>query len=202
MKIRQRTKKSPLIFKGSFPPFKKVKIEIFPPHDSSNWFELLRMEPEKLGGLIQRDFVGPVYDYIIGHPALFLKPEVLRELKNRKIPIGPARGIHRGREVFIRRIKNLTAYTYCLVTHWLKKPEDEWPNPLKELVKQSSKYTYHGRRERSKPRRVTAYIMEMDFGKEREKYHLRKWTEDPEAFGRAFISNNKYAKFVKTICRS
>jgi len=44
--------------------------------------------------------------------------------------------------------------------------------------------------------------MEMDFGKEREKYHLRKWTKDPEAFERTFISNNKYAKIAKTICGS
>src|SRR5512136_1151526 len=107
-----------------------------------------------------------------------------------------------GRDDFVDKMKRYTAYVYCWVEYWLKKPQDEWPDPLKELVRQSSKYTYRGRRERSKPRRVTAYIMEMDFGKEREKYHLRKWTKDPEAFGRAFISNNKYAKFVKTICRS
>ena len=107
-----------------------------------------------------------------------------------------------GKDDFVDKMKRYTAYVYCWAEYWLKKPQDEWPDPLKELVRQSSKYTYRGRRGRSKPRSVTAYIMEMDFGKEREKYHLRKWTKDPEAFGREFISNNKYAKFVKTICKS
>jgi hypothetical protein len=107
-----------------------------------------------------------------------------------------------GREDFVDKMKRYAAYVYCWAEYWLKKPQHEWPEPLKQLVRQLSKQTYHGRRERPKPPRVTAYIMEMDFGKEREKHHLKKWTKDPEAFGRAFISNNKYAKFVKTICRS
>ena len=108
----------------------------------------------------------------------------------------------RGREDFVDRMKRYAAYVYCWAEYWLNKPEDEWPEPLKELAKKLSKYTDRGRRERPKPPRVTAYIMEMDFGKEREKHHLKKWTKDPEAFRRTFISNNKYAKFVKTICRT
>jgi hypothetical protein len=92
-----------------------------------------------------------------------------------------------GREDFVDKMKRYAAYVYCWAEYWLKKPQDEWPEPLKELVRQLSKQTYHGRRERPKPPRVTAYIMEMDFGKEREKHHLRKWTKDPEAFEKTFI---------------
>jgi hypothetical protein len=118
------------------------------------------------------------------------------------ISVKPGRGIDRGREDFIDKAKRYAAYVYCWTEYWLKKPQDEWPEPLRELVRKLGEYAYHGRKERPKPRRVTAYIMERDFGKEREKYGLRQWTKDPEAFGRTFISNNKYAKFVKTICRS
>ena len=118
------------------------------------------------------------------------------------ISVGPGRGIGKGKEDFVNKVKRYAAYVYCWAEYWLKKPQDEWPEPLKELVRQLSKYTYQGKRERPKPPRVTAYVMEMDFGKEREKHHLRKWTKDLEAFERTFISNNKYAKFVTTICRS
>jgi hypothetical protein len=107
-----------------------------------------------------------------------------------------------GREDFVDKMKRYAAYVYCWAEYWLKKPQDEWPEPLRELVQKLDKDAYHGRKERPKPRRVTAYVMEKDFGKERGKYHLKKWTKDPEAFARAFISNNKYAKFVKAICRS
>jgi hypothetical protein len=106
-----------------------------------------------------------------------------------------------GREEFVDKVKRYAAYVYCWAEYWLKKPQNQWPEPLNELVRKLGKYAYRGRKERPESWRVTAYIMEMDFGKEREKYHLRKWTKDPEAFGRTFISNNKYAKFVKTICR-
>jgi hypothetical protein len=106
------------------------------------------------------------------------------------------------KEDFVDKMKRYTAYVYCWAEYWLKKPQDDWPEPLKELVKKLNKRTCKGRRERPKPPRVVAYIMELDFGKEREKHHLTKWTKDPEGFERTFISNNKYAKFVKTICRS
>ncbi len=104
-------------------------------------------------------------------------------------------------EDFIDKVKRYTAYVYCWAEYWLKKPQHEWPESLKELVKKLGKYAYLGKGKRPESRRVTAYIMEMDFGKERERYHLKKWTKDPESFGRAFISDNKYAKFVKTICK-
>ena len=107
-----------------------------------------------------------------------------------------------GREDFLDKMKRYGAYVYCWAEYWLKKPQDEWPESLKEIAKRLSKYSDHGRRERPKAPRVTAYIMEMDYGKERINHHLKKWTKDPEAFERAFISNNKYARFVKTICRS
>ena len=133
----------------------------------------------------------------------FVKPEdivsMIRNLSKATFDYISAKA---GREDFVDKMKRYAAYVYCWTEYWLKKPQDEWPEPLKELVRKLDKDARHGRKERPKPRRVTAYVMEKDFGKEREKYHLRKWTRDPEAFGRTFISNNKYAKFVKTICRS
>ncbi len=104
-----------------------------------------------------------------------------------------------GRNDFVDKVKRYAAYVYCWAEYWLKKPQDEWPESLRELVRKLGKH--RGRKERPESQRVTAYIMEMDFGKERERYHLKKWTKDPEAFGRTFIANNKYAKFVKTICK-
>ncbi len=106
-----------------------------------------------------------------------------------------------GREDFVDKVKRYAAYVYCWAEYWLNKPQDEWPESLRDLVRKLSKHAYPGRKERPESRRVTAYVMEMDFGKERERYHLKKWTKDPEAFGRTFISNNKYAKFVKAICK-
>jgi len=106
-----------------------------------------------------------------------------------------------GKEDFVDKIKRYAAYVYCWTEYWLKKPQEEWPESLRGLVRKLGKYAYHRKKERPDPRRVTAHIMEMDFGKERERHHLRKWTKDPEAFGRTFISNNKYARFVKTICK-
>ena len=132
----------------------------------------------------------------------FVKPEdivsIIRNLSKATFDYISAKP---GREDFVDKIKRYAAYVYCWTEYWLKKPQDEWPESLKELVRKLGKSAYHRRKERPEPGRVTAHIMEMDFGKEREKYHLRKWTKDPEAFGRTFISNNKYAKFVKTICR-
>jgi len=132
----------------------------------------------------------------------FAKPEdivsMIRKLSKTTFDYISAK---RGREDFVDKIKRYAAYVYCWTEYWLKKPQNEWPESLKELVRKLGKYPHHRRNERPEPRRVTAYIIEMDFGKEMEKYHLRKWTKNPESFGRTFISNNKYAKFVKTICR-
>jgi len=133
----------------------------------------------------------------------FVKPEgIIDVIRNLSKTTFDYISVKSGREDFLDKMKRYSAYVYCWAEYWLKKPQDEWPEPLKELVRQLSRYPYHGRRKKPTPARVTAYIMEKDFGKEREKHHLIKWTKDPKAFERAFISGNKYAKFVKTICRS
>jgi len=46
---------------------------------------------------------------------------------------------------------------------------------------------------------ITAYIMERDYGKEREKYKPRSspWTDDPEGFKKSYILNSPYMKGVK-----
>jgi len=132
----------------------------------------------------------------------FAKPEeIVSIIRNLSKAAFDYISVKPGKEDFLDKIKRYAAYVYCWAEYWLKKPQDEWPESLKELVRKMGKYAYYGKEKRPEPRRVTAYIMELDFGREREKYHLRKWTKDPEAFGRTFISNNKYARFVKTICR-
>ena len=117
------------------------------------------------------------------------------------ISVGSGRGTDRSKEDFVNKVKRYAAYVYCWALYWLKKPEDEWPEPLKKIVNKMGKSAYHRSQNTPQPQRVTAYIMERDFGKERKKYHLKKWTENPEVFGRTFILNNKYARFVKVICR-
>lgn len=176
----KRTKGTRLLStEGTFlplpPPSKDLTLEISASPDT--WRALYIMsfaKPEDLVNTI-RNLSKTTFDYISAKP---------------------------GREDFLEKMKRYAAYVYCWAEYWMRKPQDEWPKPLKELVRQLSKHTYHGRRERPKPQRVTAYIMEMDFGKEREEHHLKRWTKDPEAFEKTFISENKYARFVETICKS
>ncbi len=117
------------------------------------------------------------------------------------ISLESGRGIDRSEEDFVNKVKRYAAYVYCWALYWLKKPQDEWPEPLKKIVNKMGKSAYHKSQKTPQPQRVTAYIMERDFGKERKRYRLKKWTENPEVFGRMFILNNKYASFVKVICR-
>lgn len=180
MKIKQRTKKSPLIFEGSFPPaFKKVKIEISPPHDVLNWFELLRIKPEELGKLFRRDFVGPVIDHLL-----------------RK----PARGIHRGREEFISWVKYRAAFTYWFITYWLNRPARSQPRHFKDLVAEvPPRLSRSGKTKPPGALEITIHIMEKMFGKERRSHGLKKWTDNPESFRRTFVSakNNEHIEWFR-----
>jgi len=139
----------------------------------------------------------------------FAKPEaivkIVRDLSKAAydhISVGPRRGIGRRKEDFVNKVKRYAAYVYCWACHWLEKPQDEWPEPLREIVTKMDRSARHGAKKEPGPQRVTAYIMERDFGKERKKYYPKSWTEDPEGFRRTFISNNNYARFVKIICRN
>ncbi len=138
----------------------------------------------------------------------FAKPEtivnIIRNLSKAAydhISVGSGRDIDKSKKIFLNKVKRYAAYVYCWASHWLEKPQEEWPEPLKEIVKKIDKSAYHRSERKPQPQRVTAYIMERDFGKERKQYHLKKWTEHPEVFRRTFILNNKYARFVKIMCR-
>jgi hypothetical protein len=176
----QRTKKSPLIFKGSLPPFfEKLKIEIWPPHDVLNWFALLRMTPDELSRIIQKDFIGPAIDYLLRRPA---------------------RGIQSGREEFTHRVKCRAAYTYCLITYWLSKPAENQPQHFKDLVAEvGPRLSRSGKAKPPGALEITVHVMEKRFFKERRSHGLKKWSENPDTFRRTFISakNNKYMEWFK-----
>ena len=193
MKIKQRTKKDPLIFEGSLPPLlKKIKITISPPHHVLNWFELLHMKPEELGRLIQRDFVGLAIDHLLKKPG---------------------RGIYRNKEIFTNKIKLISAYTFHLIDYWLKKPregwpfdsskQEEWPKLFEDIMEAETKtkeYSHEGRKLRPKTHILTAYIMERDFGEERERCNPNShpWTDDCDAFRKTYISSNPYMKWFQS----
>ncbi|MGD0276061.1 MAG: hypothetical protein ABSB79_08395 [Syntrophales bacterium] len=194
MKINQRTPKDPLIFEGSFPPlFKKIKITISPPHDVSSWFELLRMRPEDLGRIVHRDLVGPAIDHLLKKPG---------------------RGIHRGKEAFTNKIKLCSAYTFCLIDYWLKKPQEEWPMDMSKKkewpklfkdiseakTKMKAHFHHEGKELKPKTHKLTAYIIERDFGKEREKLNPKSnpWTDEPDSFKKTYILNNPYMNWFIT----
>jgi len=182
----KRTKHLDLISaEGTFlrlpPPHKNLSLDISASPDA--WRTLYIMSFAKPGETVNiiRDLSKAAYDHISA---------------------GPGRSVDRNKEDFVNKVRRYAAYVYCWAYHWLKKPEDKWPEPLKEIITKMGKSAYHNNKTRPDPQRVTAFVMEMDFEKEREKYHLRDWTKDPEAFGRTFILNNRYAKFVKTVCKS
>ena len=189
MDIKTRRKKTKdrdlLSAEGTFlslpPPYRNLSIEISASPDA--WRTLYIMSFGKPGDIVNiiRDLSKAAYD---------------------NITVGSGRGITRSREDFVNKVKRYAAYVYCWAFYWLKKPQNEWPEPLKTIVTKMGKSAYHRSQKGPQPQRVTAYIMERDFGKERKNYHLKKWTENPEVFERTFILNNKYARFVKVICKS
>ena len=115
----KRTKGTRLLStEGTFlplpPPSKDLTLEISASPDT--WRALYIMsfaKPEDLVSMI-RNLSKTTFDYISAKP---------------------------GREDFVDKMKRYAAYVYCWAEYWLKKPQDEWPEPLKELVRQLSKYS-------------------------------------------------------------
>jgi len=132
-------------------------------------------------------------------------PQIVREVIGRsteaiyqRLTQKPGRGIHNGRERFMARMKILTAYLYRHLLERLKEPRETWPEPLEAIVKDFEASPYSRRKPRIKPSKLVAHIMERNYGKERRKHGLKKWTEDVESFRRTFVSNNKFRVwFVK-----
>jgi hypothetical protein len=182
MKIKYGRTKKDLTLEHIFPPpFEQYKLKISAlPEAWEALYILYYMKPEYVEGLIFH-FAMTAY----------------KELHRKR-----GRGVQSGREDFMHRMKWYTAYIYHWVNYWFKKSPKEWPNSLRKIIKeggnQLESFTYLGKEKRLRTDSVTAYIMEKRFGKERKRQGLKKWTDDSDTFRRTFISNNKYAKFIKS----
>lgn len=164
----------------SHPVYHKIKLKISASRES--WLSLSSLStesPERLGDLIYFNFTEPARRLICPGPRF--------------------RGINRGREIFVLRMKELIPPTYYWVFWWLKEPSENWPTGLSKLVEEFKSQPPHisGRRNIPSAAEVTAYLFEKDFGKERKKNGLLKWIDDPVRFRRTFVSNSVLAKFFK-----
>ena len=163
---RKRTKDIDVLSaEGTFlshpPPHKNLSIEISASPDA--WRTLYIMSFGNPGDIVNiiRNLSKAAYDHI---------------------SVGSGRGIDRSKEDFVNKVKRYAAYVYCWALYWLKKPQDEWPEPLKTIVNKMGKSAYHRSQKTPQPQRVTAYIMERDFGKERKTYHLKKMDRESGTF--------------------
>jgi len=160
--------------------FHNIKLKVSTSRRS--WLTLYNLSigrPEYLGNLIYLNITKPVHSFIAPGPRF--------------------RGINRGREVFVLRMKELIPPIYYWVFWWLKEPPKNWPTDLSTLVEKikGQPLNISGRRSIPSAVEVTAFLFEKYFGKERRKDGLLKWTDDPDRFRRTFISNSAFAKAYK-----
>jgi hypothetical protein len=157
--------------------FHNIKLKVSTSRRSwINLYNLSFEKEERLGKLIYLNFVEPAFS--------FIKP-------------GPRfRGINRGREVFVLRMKERIPPIYYWIFWWLKEPPGNWPAGLKELVKETKDYCMVGKRPPNAAD-VTAYLCEKYYGKKRKENGLSGWIIDPDQFRRTFISNSEVAKVYK-----
>lgn len=176
MRISQRNKKSnksTLTVTERFPfPFESIPLKISGMPDA--WFRLyaLSAKPEELGKFIYVHFVAPALRHLVV-----------------KRPRGP----HKSKAQFINRIKNISAYDYCLFEHWLKRPEEEWPRTIRKVIRdfeeREASYSHSGQTLKPKAHEITAYIMEKKFGRKRKAHKIQNpWTDDPQSFKKIYIS--------------
>lgn len=93
---------------------------------------------------------------------------------------------------FNSRIKRLATYSYFIIKNLLKNHfEIKFTKQLVEKFEKESDqgvvYSHSGKKIKPKPHEITAFILESIFGKEREKYGLKPWTDDPENFKREYV---------------
>ena len=122
MTVSQRNEnsnESTLTVTERFPfPFESIQLKISGIPDA--WFRLyaLSAKPEELGSFIYVHFVAPAVRHLVSN-----------------CPRGP----HKFRAGFINKIKNLSGYNYGLLEYWLKRPEEEWPRPIRKVVRDFEK---------------------------------------------------------------
>lgn len=184
VRVTQRKQGAFVTVKGKFPtPDGTVEMKITA--DPRSWeriFYLANREPEYLGNLFYLHFAKPAFN---------------------RLNSTPSRGVHRGREEFMVKMRLGIPIVYCWVYLWLRENEQSWPDSLKQIVrnmKTEGKFIGpNGREMKPKPLQITAYIMENQFRVERRKQGFKhKWTDDLDTFRKSFISKNKYVNYCKT----
>lgn len=189
MRISQRnkkSKKSTLTVTEGFPfPFESIPLKISGMPDA--WYRLyaLSAKPGELGSFIYLHFVAPAVRHLVSN-----------------CPRGP----HKFRAEFINKIKNLAGYNYSLLEYWLKRPEEEWPKPIRKVIrdfeKNEASYSHSGQKLKLKAHEITAYIMERRFGKRRKAYKIpNPWTDDAENFRRIYISKDGFREYYRAFLR-
>jgi hypothetical protein len=189
MRISQRNKKSnkaPLAVTETFPfPFESIQLKISGTPDA--WFRLyaLSAKPKELRSFLYVHFVAPAVRHLV---------------------VKRPRGAHKFRAEFINKIKNLSGYNYSLLEYWLKRPEEEWPKPIRKVIrdfeKNETSYSHSGQRLKLKAHEITAYIMEKRFGRQRKTYKIpNPWTDDPESFRRTYISKDGFREYYRAFLR-
>lgn len=188
MRIKKgRYKKDPFTIEATFPPpHENVKLKVIGHADAlsslaTDYYE----NPEALGKLLLNRFLDP---------AIW---EIFTECS-----VGP-RGIHAATWKFIQEMRIKAPYTFCLIDYWLKRPREKWPKPIKTVIEEfqqkPSKLTGAGKRKKPTALQVTAYIMERDFGREREENNpaASPWTKDPDGFKKTYIRQSHFTDWIK-----
>lgn len=188
--VKPRAKKFPYRIEETFPPpHENVKLIII-----ANSDDLLSLgtdyqeNPEELGELLLNHFIA----------------NGLWEITDRFGTGKPPRGVHKQTWQFTQKMKIRAPYTFGLIDYWLKRPREKWPKPIKKVIKEfedemSSFAPRSSKRKKPKAHKVTAYIIERNFGREREENNpaSNPWTKDPNSFKKNYILKTSFMKWLK-----
>jgi hypothetical protein len=111
------------------------------------------------------------------------------------------RGVHKDRDKFVERMRRLATYTYHLLRGLMKNPSGEMKEFAENLIKEFEKKprSQGVAPEKALAHRVTAFIMEEIFRKERRKHGLVRWTDDPDNFRKTYINVERLrSRFYKS----
>lgn len=112
---------------------------------------------------------------------------IIQIIKNRR---EKPRGPFSQDQDFTGIIKRLASYTHYILKELLKsQPESKFVQGLvKEYEKKHKSYNpKSGKKKKTKPHELTAFILDRYFGKEAKKRGLIGWPEDPNHFRRTYI---------------
>ncbi|NWG03609.1 MAG: hypothetical protein HXY44_12210 [Syntrophaceae bacterium] len=183
MRISQRNKKSTLTVTERFYfPYESQYMKISGMPDA--WYKLysIATRPDELGTFIYTHFILPAVRHL-----------------NAKRPRGP----HKSNAKFINKVKTLAAYNYCFLDYWLGKSREEWPEPIKKVVQEfedemGSYFPRTGKKKHPKALEIVAYMIERDFGEERQIHQtIKPWTDDIHNFDKVYVSGSGFVTYYK-----